>query len=327
MAVLVTGSAGHLGEALMRTLRARGRLAHGFDLKPSAFTDLVGSITDRGFVRQAVVGVRSIIHAATLHKPHVETHGNREFLDVNIAGTLNLLEAAVAAGVERFIFTSTTSTFGAALTPTEGEPAAWITEAVVPVPRNIYGVTKTAAEGFCELFARRSNMAVIVLRTSRFFPESDDDPAVRSRYSLDNAQVNELLHRRVELADAVEAHLLAVERAPDLRFARYIISASTPFTPRDLPALRSNAPSVVQRLFPNSAELFRERGWTMAPAIDRVYVNALARQQLGWRPVCDFQYVLDCLDAGKDWRSPLAAAVGSKGYHDAGFGEQPYPAG
>jgi UDP-glucose 4-epimerase len=64
----------------------------------------------------------------------------------------------------------------------------------------------------------------------------------------------------------------------------------------------------------------------MFPRIDRVYVNALARQQLGWRPVYDFQYVLDCLAAGKDWRSPLAAAVGSKGYHEAGFGEQPYPA-
>jgi UDP-glucose 4-epimerase len=326
MAVLVTGSAGHLGEALMRTLRARGRSAQGIDLKPSAFTDMVGSITDRSFVRQAVGGVRSVIHAATLHKPHVETHGNREFLDVNITGTLNLLEAAVAAGVESFIFTSTTSAFGAALTPTAGEPAAWITEEVVPVPRSIYGVTKTAAEGICELFARKSNMSVIVLRTSRFFPESDDDPAIRSRYSLDNAQANELLHRRVELADAVEAHLLAMEKAPDLRFARYIISASTPFTPGDLAALRNNAPSVVQRLFPASAVLFEKRGWTMFPAIDRVYVNALARQQLGWRPVCDFQYVLDCLEAGKDWRSPLVAAVGSKGYHDVGFGEQPYPA-
>ena len=326
MAVLVTGSAGHLGEALMRTLRARGRPAYGIDLKPSAFTDFVGSITDRGFVRQAVVGVRSIIHAATLHKPHVETHGNREFLDVNIIGTLNLLEEAVAAGVESFIFTSTTSAFGAALTPHAGVPAAWITEEVVPVPRNIYGVTKTAAEGFCELFARKSKMSVIVLRTSRFFPESDDDPEVRARYSLDNAQANELLHRRVELADAVEAHLLAIERAPDLRFAKYIISASTPFTQEDLATLRSNAPSVVHRLFPKSAELFGRRGWTMFPGIDRVYVNALARQQLGWRPVCDFQYVLDCLDASKDWRSPLVAAVGTKGYHDVGFGEQPYPA-
>ncbi len=308
----------------MRTFRASGRSARGIDLKPSVFTDMVGSITDRRFARQAVAGVQSIIHAAALHKPHVVTNSDRDFLDVNITGTLNLLEAAVAAGVERFVFTSTTSTFGAALTPGADQPAAWITEDVVPVAKNIYGVTKTAAEGVCELFARKSKLSVIVLRTSRFFPESDDDGAVRSRYSLDNAQANELLYRRVDLADAVEAHLLAIERAPDIGFGRYIISASTPFTKADLAALRSDAPSVVLGLFPKSAELFRKLGWTMYPKIDRVYVNALARQQLGWRPICDFQYVLDCLDAGKDWRSPLATAVGAKGYHEEGFGEQPY---
>ena len=63
----------------------------------------------------------------------------------------------------------------------------------------------------------------------------------------------------------------------------------------------------------------------MFAEIDRVYVNARARQELGWRPRCDFQYALDCLDAGKDWRSPLAAAVGSKGYHQADFAGRPYP--
>jgi UDP-glucose 4-epimerase len=325
MTILVTGSAGHLGEALMRTLRARNFPARGIDLKPSAFTDKVGSITDRSFVRQAVAGARSIIHAATLHKPHVATHSHRDFLDVNVSGTLNLLEEAVAAGVGCFVFTSTTSAFGSALTPGAGEPAAWITEDTAPVAKNIYGVTKTAAETLCELFARQSGLPVIVLRTSRFFPENDDDPAVRTRYSVANAQANEMLYRRVDLADAVEAHLLAIEKAPDIRFGRYVISASTPFTETDLAALRSDAAAVVRRLFPESDELFQKFGWTMFPQIDRVYVNALARQQLGWRPAYDFQHVLDCLKARKDWRSPLAVAVGAKGYHEGGFGEQPYP--
>jgi UDP-glucose 4-epimerase len=325
MTILVTGSAGHLGEALMRTLRARNIPARGIDLKPSAFTDMVGSITDPAFVRQAVAGARSIIHAATLHKPHVATNSHRDFLDVNVSGTLNLLEAAVAAGAGCLVFTSTTSAFGAALTPGAGEPAAWITEDTAPVAKNIYGVTKTAAEGLCELFARQSKLPVIVLRTSRFFPEDDDDASIRSRYSLRNAQANELLYRRVDLADAVEAHLLAIDKAPDIRFARYIISASTPFRKADLAILRSDAAAVVRRLFPESAELFQKLGWTMFPQIDRVYVNALARQELGWRPKYDFQHVLDCLRGGQDWRSPLAIVVGAKGYHEDGFGEQPYP--
>ena len=46
MTLLVTGSAGHLGEALMRQLRAAGRDAIGIDIKPSAFTDHVGTIVD-----------------------------------------------------------------------------------------------------------------------------------------------------------------------------------------------------------------------------------------------------------------------------------------
>jgi len=324
MTILVTGSAGHLGEALMRSLRASGRPARGIDLKPSAFTDMVGSITDRAFVTQAVAGARWIVHAATLHKPHVATHSNRDFLDVNIAGTLTLLEEAAAKRIQSFVFTSTTSAFGAALTPAANEPAAWITEDVPGVPKNIYGATKTAAEGLCELFARSSKLPVVVLRTSRFFPESDDDPAVRSRYSLDNAQANEMLYRRLDIADAVAAHLLAIERAPDIGFGRYIISASTPFTKEDLADLRRDAAAVVWRLFPQAADLYRARGWTMFPQIDRVYVNALARRQLGWLPVHDFQHVLNCLAAGQDWRSPLAIATGSKGYHAEQFGEAPY---
>ncbi|EJZ18425.1 NAD(P)-dependent oxidoreductase, partial [Rhizobium sp. Pop5] len=256
MTILVTGSAGHLGEALMRTLRAEGRWARGIDIKPSAFTDVVGSIGDRAFVKQAMSGVRHVIHAATLHKPHVATHGNRDFLDTNVGGTLNLLEEAVASGVSSFVFTSTTSAFGAALTPAAGEPAAWVTEDVLPLAKNIYGVTKLAAEGVCELFARKSRLPVVILRTSRFFPETDDDPDIRSRYSAENAQANELLHRRVDISDVVAAHLLALERAPAIGFGRYIVSATTPFSSGDLAELRNDAPVVVERLFPGAGALY-----------------------------------------------------------------------
>ncbi len=250
MTILVTGSAGHLGEALMRTLRAEGRAALGVDLKPSGFTDRVGSITNRAFVRDAMAGARAVIHAATLHKPHVATHSAQDFIDTNVNGTLTLLEAAVAAGVEAFVYASTTSAFGSALTPAAGDPAAWITEAVRPVPRNIYGTSKGMAESLCELVARRDRLPVVVLRLARFFPEADDDAAVRARYEAANAQANELLYRRADLADVVSAHFLAVERAPGIGFDRFIISATSPFEPGDLAELHRDAPAVVRRLFP-----------------------------------------------------------------------------
>lgn len=325
MTILVTGSAGHLGEALMRSLRAEGRSARGVDIKPSAFTDQVGSIADRTFVSQLMKGVSAVLHVATLHKPHVATHSYQHFLETNIAGTLALLEEAAAEKVGSFIFTSTTSAFGSALTPPEGEPAAWVTEDVVPVPKNIYGATKLAAETLCELFARKHGLPVVVLRTSRFFTEMDDDPAVRGSYAAENVQANELLNRRVDVEDVVSAHLLGIEKAASIGFGRYIVSATTPFTRDDLAGLRIDAAAVVQRLFPDSRILYSARGWKFFPQIDRVYVNDLARSQLGWRPKYDFRYMLECLRSEQDFRSPLARAIGSKGYHERTFEDGPYP--
>src|SRR5437763_521240 len=146
MKVLVTGSSGHLGEGLIRTLQNTTHQVVGVDRVASPYTTHVGSITNRDFVKHCVRGADAVIHAATLHKPHVATHAKQDFIDTNITGTLNLLEEAVAAGVASFIFTSTTSAFGEALTPPAVAPAAWVTEDVRSVPRNIYGVTKVAAE-------------------------------------------------------------------------------------------------------------------------------------------------------------------------------------
>jgi UDP-glucose 4-epimerase len=205
--------------------------------------------------------------------------------------------------------------FGHALTPPPGEPAAWITEDVAPRPRNIYGVTKAAAEALCELIHREHDLSCIVLRTSRFFPEADDLPGVRDSYDDLNVKVNELLYRRVDLEDVASAHLLAMEQAQSVGFGRYIISATTPFTREDLAELRTDAPSVVKRLFPAYEAVYAQRGWTLFPSIDRVYVNDRARRELAWSPRYDFQHALNRLVAGDDARSPLALAVGAKGYH------------
>lgn len=325
MRILVTGSAGHLGEALMLTLQRSGHEAVGLDIKRSAATLRVGSIIERDFVRQSMQGVDAVLHTATLHKPHVASHTRQAFVDTNITGTLNLLEEAVAAGVKSFIYTSTTSTFGHALRPPEGAPAAWITEDVVPVPKNIYGVTKLAAENLCELFQRNARMPCIVLRTSRFFPEEDDDSSVRRTFDDANLKVNEFLYRRADIEDIVSAHVLAMENAPAIGFGRYIISATTPFTPDDLQQLRIDAPAVVRRCAPGYEAEYRRRGWSMLPAIERVYVNELARAQLGWQPRYDFNSIIRRLRADEDFLSPLARAVGSKGYHEEVFTEGPYP--
>jgi nucleoside-diphosphate-sugar epimerase len=325
MKILITGSAGHLGEALVRTLKSTRHEVVGLDLAPSSYTSNVGSITDRRCLRQCLHGVNAILHTATLHKPHVATHSPQDFVDTNVTGTLNLLEEVVSAGVCAFVFTSTTSVLGGALMPAEGAPAVWVTEDLRPIPRNIYGVTKAAAEDLCELFHKSHRLACLILRTSRFFAEEDDNPATRLAYDDANVKANELLYRRVDLEDVVNAHVLALEKAPTIGFGRYIISATTPFQPSDLDELRRNAPETVRRHFPDYQPEYRRRGWRMFPRLDRVYVNERARRELDWRPRYDFRYVLDLLKSGADIRSPLARMVGSKGYHSERFAKGPYP--
>jgi len=325
MKILVTGSAGHLGEALMRTLAGSEHEAIGLDVQASPFTSVVGSIADEHVVAQAMSGVGAVFHTATLHKPHIVTHTRREFVDTNVVGTLTLLEAAVAQGVASFIYTSTTSVFGRALLPEAGAPAAWITEDVAPVPKNIYGVTKRAAEDLCDLFHRKHRLPCLILRTSRFFPDSDDDERVRRRYDDENVKVNESLYRRVDLEDVVSAHLRAVERAPALRFGRYIVSATAPFSREHMAELRADAPALLRRFFPDYVGQYEQRGWAMFPTIDRVYVNDLARTELGWEPKWSFRYLLDRLAAGEDTHSALARAVGFKGYHAGRFRDETYP--
>jgi UDP-glucose 4-epimerase len=310
--VLVTGSAGHLGDALTRTLRDHGHEVVGIDIRDGS------SITDRACVRRTMAGVQSVLHTATLHKPHVVTHERQQFVDTNITGTLVLLEEAVRAGVASFIFTSTTSVFPA---------TGWITEDVPPAPKNIYGVTKRAAEDLCELFHRRERLPCLILRTSRFFPEADDNRAVREVYEDDNIKVNEYLYRRVDIEDAVSAHLQAIARAPAIGFARYIVSATTPFSLDDVPELGTNAPAVVRRRVSGYEAEYARRGWRIMPSIDRVYVNAKARAELAWKPRHDFRSIIERLKAGGDPRSPLARLVGSKGYHAEVFTDGPYPVG
>lgn len=325
MRFLVTGSSGHLGEALVRTLRDANHEVVSLDIKPSPFTTMVGSITDRERVRICMAGVHTVYHAATLHKPHVVTHSMQEFVETNIHGTLTLLEEAAASRVPSFVFTSTTSVFGDVLRPPTGTPAVWVTEKVTPIPKNIYGVTKAAAEDLCHLFYRKRGLNCVVLRTSRFFPEEDDDRTKRQTYDDENAKTNGFLFRRVDLEDVVRAHLLASENASSIGFGTYIISATTPFLTEDLAELRTNAPGVVRRRVPGYEQIYQRRGWKMFEGIDRVYINQAARNDLHWEPKYDFAYVLSRLREGIDPRSQIARTVGSKGYHSVRFDEGPYP--
>ncbi|GAA3599845.1 NAD(P)-dependent oxidoreductase [Kineosporia mesophila] len=308
---LVTGSSGHLGEALVRTLVDAGQDVVGIDVLAGAFTTVTGSVTDGALMDEHLAGVDHVLHTATLHKPHVGSHSRQDFVDVNVTGTLTVLTAAARAGVKSVVFTSSTSTFGRAMTPVPGGPAIWVDESVRPQVKNIYGATKVAAEDLCEL-AALDGLPVVVLKTSRFFPERDDVQTDAHDTAL---KVTEFLYRRVDLEDVVSAHRLAATQAPQIGFGRYIISAPTPFAPGDLTDLARDASSVVRRRYPDLMARFEEKGWPMPPTFDRVYDSQRARADLGWQPRYDFVTVAERVLATGEWRSDLALRVGWKGYH------------
>jgi UDP-glucose 4-epimerase len=301
--VLLTGSSGWLGRFLAPRLREEGHEVTGLDIAPGADTDVVGSVADAELVDRlfAERAIEAVVHAGALHKPDMARYPEQAFIDVNVTGTLNLLRAAVAAGNDRFIFTSTTSLMISeeirAGKAGGADRAAWLTEEFGPLePRNIYGVTKLAAEQLCRLYHRRHGLAVLILRTGRFFPEDDD---THSDPPGPNIKANEFLNRRLTVEDAAEAHVAALERAPALGFDTFILSAPPPFTADEAEELIHDAPAAIARRFPRAADLYARAGWRLPAYVDRVYDPSRAERRLGFRCRTDFAAILDALAEGR----------------------------
>jgi nucleoside-diphosphate-sugar epimerase len=300
MQILLTGSSGWLGRFLSPLLRHAGHVPLGLDVAPGPHTDVVGSVADAPLVRRLFADYRfdAVIHAAALHKPDIARYPRQAFVDVNVTGTLNLLEAAAAHGTSRFVSTSTTSLMITQAIRDETAPAAaWLDETSGPLqPRNIYGVTKRTGEELARLFHAEHGLPVVVLRTARFFPEDDD---TLDHLAGENMKANEFLHRRLTVEDCALAHLAALEKAPAIGFGLYVVSAPTPFDRADAALLKTDAPAVIARHFPDAASLYAARGWSLPASIGRVYDAAAIERDLGFRCRTDFAAVLAALREGR----------------------------
>lgn len=301
MPVLITGSTGWLGRHLVPLLRAAGREALGLDAVAGPHTEIVGSVADPDLVASVFEQhpIDAVIHAAALHKPDLARHPTQAFVDVNVTGTLNLLRHAARRPGTPFVFTSTTSLMiSQAIREEQGDAAVWLDESAVPLePRNAYGVTKLAAEGLCRVHHLEHGLPVVILRTARFFPEEDD---THRELCGPNMKANELLHRRATTRDMARAHLAALDGAAGVGFGLYVVSAPTPFAREDVADLKRDAAGVIDRLYPEAADLYEQRGWSLPRSIGRVYDGTRITRELGFGYETTFTDVLAALRDGRD---------------------------
>ncbi|WPU98584.1 NAD(P)-dependent oxidoreductase [Mucilaginibacter sp. cycad4] len=282
MRVLVTGSSGRLGAVTVKHLRAFGHQVTGIDIIPAETTDELIDILNKEAVLAVTKNMDIIIHTAAIHGKHYELNYPREaFIDVNIYGTLNLLTACIANGVQKMLYISTTSIYGDAMM--DKDRAVWVDEELAIKPRDIYDITKQTAEQLCKDFFYREGLQTSVYRVGRFLPETD------------NLQLNHRLYRGLDERDGAEGLRLALAQTFS-EFETFNITSSSLFKKDELVQLKHSPAEVIIKHYPQAEAIYRSKGWAFPKSIDRVYVSDKAKRYFGYEPRFTFDYLLNDLE-------------------------------
>jgi len=175
MNILITGGTGFIGSRLalrcvamgyrVQVLGQKNKSAendNGMILENSEIKVIDGSVTDKEGLKKWLQGVDLVFHlAAVQHEMNVP---DQKFLDVNVTGTQNMLEASIEAGVKRFVHGSTIGVYGTALQGSVHEKSH-------VEPDNIYGVTKLEGEQLVASFHDR--IPTVIIRISETFGPGD----------------------------------------------------------------------------------------------------------------------------------------------------------
>jgi len=175
---LVTGGAGFIGSNLVDALLARGErvrvldnFATGREENVRDFGDRIellrGDIRDEAAVDRSVAGADYVLHQAALASVPRSIADPTSNNEVNVQGTLNLLQAAVRHGVARFVYASSSSVYG----DSEQLPKV---ETMAPNPKSPYAVAKLAAEFYCRVFSELHGLPTVSLRYFNVFGPRQD---------------------------------------------------------------------------------------------------------------------------------------------------------
>lgn len=182
MKILVTGGAGFIGSNLTEHLLGQGHfvrvldnfatghienLLPFFDLFPSNFELIVGDIRNLSDCQKSVDGMDYVLHEAALGSVPRSIKDPITTNEVNIGGFLNMIVAARDAGIKRFVFAASSSTYG-------DSPSLPKVEDVIGKPLSPYAITKYVDELYADVFARTYGIEYIGLRYFNVFGRRQD---------------------------------------------------------------------------------------------------------------------------------------------------------
>jgi nucleoside-diphosphate-sugar epimerase len=288
--ILITGGAGTLGRTLGPMLASEGWTVRLADIRrPEAAGGEVAAVDLRvaDDVRRAVDGADAVVHAAAWHGIHLRDHPPRDFWELNVDGTFNVLEAAAEAGVSRFVLSSTMGVYGSSSRPDPDGPAVRVHEALPLRPGDIYGESKVMAERLAAFYEKSRGVRAIALRYGMFVPEPFGHYGVR------------MLYGGVDERDVAAANVAALRRMEKPgRFAAYNVFSPLPFTDDELEPLRTDPASVVRHHWPDATQLLDLVGAPLWGPINAVYDITRAERELDWRPRYSFETFLAGVRAG-----------------------------
>jgi dihydroflavonol-4-reductase len=213
MRVALTGATGYTGGRLLEALRARGDEVSALvrrasePLRRSGARLVEGDLSDEGALRRLVEGAAGVLHVAAVYR--TAGHPDSYYRDVNVGGTRRLLGAASAAGVRRFVHTSTVGVHGHVAHPPADETAPMN-------PGDIYQETKAEAEELALDFGRTRGLPVAVVRPGAIYGPGETRllklfrAIARGRYALVGDGTS--FYHPVYIDDLVQGFLLALDR-------------------------------------------------------------------------------------------------------------------
>jgi nucleoside-diphosphate-sugar epimerase len=215
MRVALTGATGYTGGRLLAALRRRGDevstlVREGSPreaLEQAGARLVVGDLSSQKGLEPLVEGADAVLHVAAVYR--TAGHTDRYYHDVNVGGTERLLEAALAAGVKRFVHTSTVGVHGHVVRPPadESSPIA---------PGDIYQATKAEAEAMALRFGQERGLPVVVVRPGAIYGPGETRllklfrAIARGRYAIVGS--GKTFYHPVYIDDLITGFLQALDR-------------------------------------------------------------------------------------------------------------------